>query len=239
MIIIGVTGKSGAGKTTFSDFLGKRDNVGVIHLDKVVDDVKESKFKNQIRERNKNNGPVMFSNKVHIVINNNKFLFRAFCTIKKFLMKDKIKEEIARFKREGKDAVVIDSCYLTDLVDEKLFDKIICVKRPYKSRLDSIVKREKESEEKIDLVTRDMPYKRKISKARKLKYDYVILNTLGKDELERAGEKIYDEVVGIKTFDEWIKVPKKDDKLKAVRRSNPVTKIIRTSKLRNDNACEK
>ena len=45
MIVIGVTGKSGAGKTTFADFLGERRNVGVIHLDDTINGVKEDKFK--------------------------------------------------------------------------------------------------------------------------------------------------------------------------------------------------
>ena len=40
MIYIGVTGKSGAGKSTFSDFWSTKSNVGVIHFDDIVDEVK-------------------------------------------------------------------------------------------------------------------------------------------------------------------------------------------------------
>ncbi len=45
MIYIGVTGKSGAGKTTFSNFWSTKSNVGVIHFDDLVDDVKKKYFK--------------------------------------------------------------------------------------------------------------------------------------------------------------------------------------------------
>ena len=73
MIVIGVTGKSGAGKTTFTDYLGERKNVGVIHLDDMVNRVKEDRFQKQIRKRNKNNDPVLLPSNLHAVINNNRF----------------------------------------------------------------------------------------------------------------------------------------------------------------------
>ena len=57
----------------------------------------------------------------------------------------KIAEEIQRYKACGKDAVVIDSCFLTDLVDKKLFDSIVCLKRPYHMRLQAVMEREKEA----------------------------------------------------------------------------------------------
>lgn len=208
MIVIGVTGKSGAGKTTFTDFLGERKNVGVIHLDDMVNNVKEDSFQKQIRKRNKNNEPVLLPSNLHAIINNNRLVFRTFCRIKKHFLKDRIAAEIKRFKAEGKDAVVIESCYLTDLVDKKLFNKMICVKRPFKKRVQAVMERENESESKVDMVTRDMPYKRRISSVKESDFDYIIMNTNGKEELKNASEKIYDEVVGIKTFDELIRVDK-------------------------------
>lgn len=229
MIVIGVTGKSGAGKTTFTDYLGERKNVGVIHLDDMVNRVKEASFQKQIRKRNNNNDPVLLPSNLHAVINNNRFVFKAFCRIKKHFLKDRIADEIKRFKAEGKDAVVIESCYLTDLVDRKLFNKIICVKRPFKKRVQAVMEREQESESKIDMVTRDMPYKRRISSVKESDFDYVILNTNGKDELKNASEKIYDEVIGIQTFDEWIKV---DKSIKP--RVKKIAKVICTKSLVRD-----
>ena len=231
MIVIGVTGKSGAGKTTFADFLGERRNVGVIHLDDTINGVKEEKFKNQIRKRTNNNGPVLLPSNLHSVINNNRLFFKVFTGIKRYFLKDRIEAEMKRFKAEGKDAVVIESCYLTDLVDRKLFNKIICVKRPFKKRVQAVMERDQEPMDKIDMVTRDMPYRRKISNVKNSDFDYVVINTLGKDELRNAAEKVYDDVVGIKTFDEWIKV-----ETKVRPRVKKIAKVISTRKLREDRA---
>ena len=44
MKLIGITGKPGAGKTTFSDIYASKDNVGVIHVDDLVAKVKKRYF---------------------------------------------------------------------------------------------------------------------------------------------------------------------------------------------------
>ena len=36
MKLIGVTGKAGSGKTTFSNMLAEKDNIGVIHVDDIL-----------------------------------------------------------------------------------------------------------------------------------------------------------------------------------------------------------
>ena len=64
MRIIGVTGMSGAGKTTFSNLLGERKNVGVIHLDELVDGIKADKFKNNLHGRSKNNASINANSKI-------------------------------------------------------------------------------------------------------------------------------------------------------------------------------
>lgn len=42
MKIIGITGKSGAGKTEFSKYLSEKDSVGVIHADDLLSVAKKS-----------------------------------------------------------------------------------------------------------------------------------------------------------------------------------------------------
>ena len=93
------------------------------------------------------------------------------------------------------------------------------------------MEREQETESKVDMVTRDMPYKRRISSVKESDFDYVILNTNGKDELKNASDKIYDEVVGIQTFDEWVKV---DKGIKP--RVKKIAKVICTKSLARDRA---
>ena len=94
-------------------------------------------------------------------------------------------------------------------------------------RLQAVMDREKG--EKIDMVSRDMPYKKKIAKARRSDYDYIVINTLGIEELRGASEKIYDEVVGIKTFDEQIRVEKP---LRGIQRK--MSKVVSVSRKLED-----
>lgn len=84
MKIIGITGKSGAGKSTLSNFLGERVNIGVIHLDEIFNNIKESKFKNQIKGRNKNNSPKILSDRLRFTIANNRLLFKISMYLKKY-----------------------------------------------------------------------------------------------------------------------------------------------------------
>lgn len=54
MIYIGVTGKPGAGKTTFSNFWAEKSNVGVIHVDERVNEIK-LKYLGPFMTNDKNN----------------------------------------------------------------------------------------------------------------------------------------------------------------------------------------
>ena len=62
MKLIGVMGIGGSGKTTFTEQLDKRENVGVIHVDNLVGEMKRKYFKiflqsqeNNTTESTKNN----------------------------------------------------------------------------------------------------------------------------------------------------------------------------------------
>lgn len=50
MKLIGVTGKAGSGKTTFSDILSQKDDIGVIHIDDILRDIKLKYFKWLMKE---------------------------------------------------------------------------------------------------------------------------------------------------------------------------------------------
>ena len=225
MRIIGVTGKSGSGKTTFSKMLGERKNVGVINVDRIMVDIKEDNFKDQVKSRNKYDEPVLLSTNLRIFLNKHKIPFKMFMAVKKRMMRKRIERKIAEFKRDGKDAVIIDGVYLTDMVDRKLFDSLVYVKRPYKTRLDALMERDDIT--KLEIYERDLPYRRNFASNRMRDFDYIVENKYGLDELRQAGQKIYDEVVGIKTFDERYRVsPVKTPTFKDI-----VTTINKTKKL--------
>ena len=200
MKIIGVTGMSGAGKTTFSNFLSEKENVGVLHLDKVINDLKEEKFKKGTNRRNNRNEIMLFKAKTRYFINNNKMSFGIFMALKRKMIKKRIKTGIEKFKREGKDGVVIDSAYLTKMVDPEIFDSIIYIKRPASIRIRAVQERDGVSKEEI--ISRDLPYKNGLATSKETNFDYIIENNGEKEDLRKEGEKILDEVLGIKTFDE-------------------------------------
>lgn len=233
MKIIGVTGKSGAGKTTFSSAFGERKNVGVIHLDNVMADIKEEKFQDKIRERNKNNHPVLLTNKIRTFLNSHRITFKIFMAIKRKLMEKNVKKAIADFKMDGKDAVIVDGIFLREMINPKLFDSMILVKRPYIRRLESLTARDDIT--KAEIVERDLPYRRHFAKHEDRLFDYIIDNRYGKDELKAAADKIYDEVVGIKTFDERYAVKGPTPIFKnIVRTVEKTAKANRRAKVRED-----
>lgn len=231
MKIIGVTGKSGAGKTTFSNFLGERKNVGVIHVDEIFNNLKETKFKRYISKRDKNNKPSVFTPKIRMFINSNKLTFRLSMAIKKVLIKKEIEKRIKNFKKQGKDAIIVDSTHLQYLTNKEIYNKTIYITRAYEDRKKSLEERDDITKE--EMLERDIPFKRKFSKVKLREYDYVIENKYGEEELKAASEKIYDEVVGKKTFEERYVIKQKDSSHKnIVRTPKKVSTKSRTEKER-------
>ena len=53
MKLIGVTGKGGAGKTTFANLFETKENIGVIHIDDIVNEFKDQKFSIFMNKNNK------------------------------------------------------------------------------------------------------------------------------------------------------------------------------------------
>ena len=56
-------------------------------------------------------------------------------------MNRKIENEMEKFKKEGKEIVVVESIHLKYLHIFKKLDKKILLKRPYKERLESVLER--------------------------------------------------------------------------------------------------
>lgn len=200
MKIIGVTGKSGVGKSTLSNFLGERANVGVIHLDDIFNNIKENKFKNQIKGRNKDNSPRILSDRLRISIANNILLFKISMFLKKILMKKKIEEQLKAFKTEGKDAVIIEGIHLKYMTDYRMFDRVIYVRRPYEAREKALL--ERDAIPKSEIIERDLPYRKKFSSEDWKNFDYIVDNIEGEEQLRAISQRIYNEVVGIRTFDD-------------------------------------
>lgn len=154
MLIIGITGPTGAGKSSVCEFIKNNYNAEIIDADKVVkelQDDKQSSYYLAIRE--------IFGSDV---LDNNDFINRktlahiAFADInkkdklneltKRYIVSD-IKERIQILKQTGLDYIIVDAPTLIENGMQSMFDKIIAVIAKKEDRLKRICKRDDISEE--------------------------------------------------------------------------------------------
>lgn len=154
MLIIGITGPTGAGKSSICEFIKNNYNAEIIDADKVVkelQDDKQSPYYLAIRE--------IFGSDV---LDNNDFINRktlahiAFADInkkdklneltKRYVVSD-IKERIQILRQTGLDYIIVDAPTLIENGMQSMFDKIIAVIAKKEDRLKRICKRDDISEE--------------------------------------------------------------------------------------------
>lgn len=154
MLIIGITGPTGAGKSSVCEFIKNNYNAEIIDADKVVKELqndKQSSYYLAIRE--------IFGSDV---LDNNDFINRkalahiAFADInkkdklneltKRYVVSD-IKERIQILSQTGLDYIIVDAPTLIENGMQSMFDKIIAVIAKEEDRLKRICKRDDISEE--------------------------------------------------------------------------------------------
>lgn len=154
MLIIGITGPTGAGKSSVCEFIKNNYNAEIIDADKVVkelQDDKQSSYYLAIRE--------IFGSDV---LDNNDFINRktlahiAFADInkkdklneltKRYVVSD-IKERIQILRQTGLDYIIVDAPTLIENGMQSMFNKIIAVIAKKEDRLKRICKRDDISEE--------------------------------------------------------------------------------------------
>lgn len=154
MLIIGITGPTGAGKSSVCEFIKNNYNAEIIDADKVVKELqndKQSSYYLAIRE--------IFGSDV---LDNNDFINRkalahiAFADInkkdklneltKRYVVSD-IKERIQILRQTGLDYIIVDAPTLIENGMQSMFDKIIAVIAKKEDRLKRICKRDDISEE--------------------------------------------------------------------------------------------
>ena len=155
MKLIGVTGKSGAGKTTFSNILAEKNNIGVIHVDDIIKKIKLKYLSflatKEIDVENKRINP-----KLKIFIFKNKFFFNMYMRFRAKMIEKFLDLEIQKFKNEGKEFVIIDDIYIKY---HKIYDdlsKVFIIERNYVERQHALKKRDNITKE--ELIARDMAH---------------------------------------------------------------------------------
>lgn len=162
MKIIGIMGNPGSGKTTFSDAMGKKENVGVIHVDDIVAEAKRKYFRFFLQPKKENttastqNNPKLKANAKYFFYKN-RLSFNLLMKIRSLLVVPKVKRMLEEFEQEGKDITVVDDWVLTS--HKKLLDKfnhIYLLNRDFVGRRQGI--RERDDLSRFEMKVADLPY---------------------------------------------------------------------------------
>ena len=194
MKLIGITGKSGAGKTTFSNMLSKYPDVGVIHLDDLINEVKAKNYKSAmgiLMEKDSKNDKVMLKPGLKEKILKNQILFDIFMRVRSLLVEKSLEKEINRLQKSGKTTILLDAALLKNYKCYKNLSFMILLKRPYVDRKKALMERDGLSKKEIvrrDITNHRANRKKDLYKNRTIK----IVNNNDKEELSKFADKIYE-----------------------------------------------
>lgn len=225
MKLVGVMGNGGSGKTTFTEHLDKRENVGVIHIDDLVGEIKKKYFKMFLQSKEHNTtestkqNPKLKSGAKKIFYRN-KYAFKFLMTLRSKLIEKELNRQIEEFKSNGKGVIVIDDWALS--THKKLFPKfnhVYTVERPYLSRREGIKKRDDLSMQ--ELKVNDLPYALGFLKTAIGDNTSIIVNNGSIKDLQNKADMEY-EKLGELTFDEKYSVRDKVNIIKATQKLNEI-----------------
>ena len=154
MKLIGVTGKSGAGKTTFSNYLKENSkDIEVIHIDDLLRDIKLKYFKFLMKE-DKNGEKTKVDYKLKNCLYKAKPIFFMFSKFRAKLIEPALNRRLREL--QGKRIVIIDDIFIKYHKIYKDLEQIYLVERTYVDRRKSLQQRNEITKEKI--ITYDMAH---------------------------------------------------------------------------------
>lgn len=205
MKLIGVMGNGGSGKTTFANYLDNKTNVGVIHVDELVGEVKKKYFKPFLQPRENNTTETTKANpklnvKVKEFFYRNKFAFKFLMAVRSNLVKKELNQRINEFKMDRKKVIIIDDWALTthkELLPK--LNKIYVLQRSFLDRRRGLEERDELT--KKELRVADLPYASGYIDIPAQDRVSIIKNNGSFEALFEKAEEEY-ESLGEQTFDE-------------------------------------
>ena len=205
MKIVGVMGNTGSGKTTFTNYLEQKENVGVIHVDDIMGNAKRKYFRMFLQPKENNNtentkrNPKL-KNGAKKFFYRNKLNFAILMFIRNKLITKELGKQIDRLKKEGKSLIVIDDWALTKNPKlSKCCTHIYVLQRNYLNRREGLRKRDGLTIE--ELKTTGIPYALGYVRPPIGEKCSIIKNNGSIEDLYIHAEKVYERYVGL-SFDE-------------------------------------
>ena len=189
MKLVGITGKAGSGKTTFSDILAQKSGIGVIHIDDILKDIKLKYFK-PLMKQDKQGEKTKVDSRLKTILYSNKILFELFMRFRAKLIQKPLEKEIQGLLDKQKRVIIIDDIFLQYQKCYSELSEIFLMERPFIDRREAVEQRDEISKEEVvayDVAHQKGNYKSHI----KNKHTIKIQKNKSKEELVRIAEEIY------------------------------------------------
>lgn len=193
MKIVGITGRAGSGKTTLSNILAENKNVRVMHLDYLLDKVKNNKLLKNItvekgRRENRNQyDPRLLKDGMSNFIYNHSIILRIYLSLKRKMKSRILKKTIEKYS--DAEILIIEGFDLLNFDISKELDLLIFVKVPYHERINRLSKRN-ECTNKKRLIEIDRNLQKNLRGKNKVIPDYIVDNNLDIENLKKESKII-------------------------------------------------
>lgn len=195
MRLIGITGKSGAGKTTLSEMLAMNKDTQVIHMDYILDSFKEKRIFSNITKRvnvqqDKDDVRRIMNPRLSDFLLDSKFIGKIYSTIRSAVVNRILDNKIEDAEKSGVKTLIIEGAEIRNLNALDRMDMIIMVETAYHIRLERVTKRDAFADKAV-LVKRDRRLKKNKSNILEKKKDLIVIENNGNmQELKENAKNI-------------------------------------------------